>query len=260
MLMVISPAKSLDFESTLATTKFSQSVFLMQSQQLISEIRALSPVDLEQLMGISPQLASLNFHRFQDWKLPFETTNSRPAVLAFTGDVYQGLQATSLTEAQFDFAQGHLRILSGLYGLLRPLDLIQPYRLEMGTRFENTQGKNLYAFWGSQINQQLTKDLHQSGSNVLINLASNEYFKAVNAKQLLADVITPVFKDYKKGQYKVVSFYAKKARGLMTAYIIKNAINAPEAIKNFNVNGYYFSPEFSNETEWVFLRDEMLSG
>ncbi len=259
MLMVISPAKSLDFESPLATTRFSQSVFLSESQQLIDEVQALSPEDLEQLMGISPTLAKLNFHRFQDWTLPFESTNSRPAVLAFTGDVYQGLEATSLTEAQFDFAQGHLRILSGLYGLLRPLDLIQPYRLEMGTRFENTRGKNLYAFWGNLINRQLKKDIEQSGSNVLVNLSSNEYFKAVNSKQLTADVITPVFKDYKNGQYKIISFYAKKARGLMSSYIVRNELNEPEGIKDFNVNGYYFSSELSNEKEWVFLRDEMVS-
>ena len=259
MLMIVSPAKSLDFESTLATTKCSQSVFLSESQQLINEIQVLLPEDLEQLMGISSQLATLNYGRFQDWLLPFDATNARPAVLAFMGDVYQSLQAATFTDEQFNFAQGHLRILSGLYGLLRPLDLIQPYRLEMGTRFENSRGKNLYVYWGNQINQQLTEDLDQSGSNILINLASNEYFKAVNSRQLSGKVITPVFKDYKGGRYKVISFYAKKARGLMASYIIKNAINEPEGIKNFDAAGYYFSLESSNDKEWVFLRDDPAS-
>ena len=251
MLMLISPAKSLDFESPLATETFSEPDFLAHSQVLVDELRELSPPDIQKLMKISPQLADLNFGRFLNWQAPFTPNNARQALLAFTGDVYQGLDAGSLSEADFAFAQQHLRILSGLYGLLKPLDLMQAYRLEMGTKLANSRGKNLYEFWGTVI----TDALNAQGSDVLVNLASNEYYKSVKAKQLNAQVVTPVFKDWKNGQYKIISFYAKKARGLMAAYIIKNRIEDVEQLKAFDVNGYYFSPESSKANEWVFLRD-----
>lgn len=251
MIIVLSPAKSLDYESELPTTTHTTPSFLDESQQLIEQLRKLTPPDIESLMKISPKLADLNFGRFLNWQQPFDLENARQAAFAFTGDVYQGLDATTLTEKQLDFAQKHVRILSGLYGLLKPLDLMQPYRLEMGTKFENDRGKNLYEFWG----ETLTQAINQESPDVLVNLASNEYFKAIKPKLLDAPVITPVFKDFKSGQYKIVSFYAKKARGLMTAYIIKNKITKAEKIKNFDTDGYYFSPEQSNEKEWVFLRD-----
>lgn len=252
MLVLLSPAKSLDFESKLATDMHSQPAFLDDSQQLIDELRELTPPDIESLMKISQKLADLNFGRFLNWQKPFTPENARPAALAFTGDVYQGLDAPSMSEADYAFAQKHVGILSGLYGLLKPMDLIQPYRLEMGTKFANSRGKNLYEFWGDK----LTKAINQQESETVVNLASNEYFKAVKKKQLKASLITPVFKDYKNGQYKIISFYAKKARGLMAAYAVKNRINDAEKLKSFDTDGYYFSPEQSNACEWVFLRDE----
>ena len=255
MILVISPAKSLDYESPVPTKKFTQPDFLDDSQQLIEEVRELSPPEIESLMKISPKLADLNFGRFLNWQQPFNCDNAKQAVLAFKGDVYVGLAAETFSEADFDYAQKHLRILSGLYGLLRPLDLMQPYRLEMGTRFENSRGKNLYAFWGDKITDKLNAELKQQQSDTLINLASNEYFKAVKKKQLKAEIITPQFKDWKNGQYKMISFYAKKARGLMSAYIIQNQLTDAEQIKAFDTDGYYYSPEQSTATDWVFLRD-----
>lgn len=255
MLIVISPAKSLDFTSPLATEKFSQAAFLSHSQQLINELRTLNPPALERLMKISPALATLNMQRFIDWQTPFTPDNARQSLLAFTGDVYQGIDAQSFTEIDFTFAQQHLRILSGLYGLLKPLDLIQAYRLEMGTAFANQRGKNLYQFWGDIITDALNQALQEQGDNLLINLASNEYFKAVNVKKLQAEIITPVFKDAKAGQYKIISFHAKKARGMMSAFIIKNQIKTIEQLKQFNYAGYYFSEAQSKKNELVFLRD-----
>lgn len=255
MLMLISPAKSLDFDSPLATTRFSQPDFLDHSQQLVDELRALSPPQIEQLMGISKTLANLNFGRFLDWQPPFTPANARQALLAFTGDVYQGIAAAGFDEHDFAFAQQHLRILSGLYGLLKPLDLIQPYRLEMGTAFANSRGKNLYQFWGDVITGAVQQALDQQGDAVLVNLASNEYFKAVNARRLKARVITPVFRDLKGGRYKVVSFYAKKARGMMAAYVIRNRLQQAEALQAFDQGGYYFCPAASSDSEWVFQRD-----
>ncbi len=257
MIIVISPAKSLDFESPLPTQKFSQPAYLEQSQELIEQLQELAPQDIASLMKLSDKLATLNYNRFQDFKRPFNTDNARPAVLAFTGDVYQGLDANSFNEDDFNFAQNHLRILSGLYGLLKPLDLIQPYRLEMGTKFENTRGKNLYEFWGDAINDEINQTLDTKNNPVLVNLASNEYFKAAKEKQVNHRVVTPVFKDRKNGEYKIISFFAKKARGLMTRYIIENRITAVEGLKDFNVDGYYFSKKQSSENQWVFLRDSV---
>lgn len=252
MIILLSPAKSLDFESKLPTDTHSQPAFLDDSQQLIDQLRKLTPPDIESLMKISQKLADLNFGRFLNWQAPFTLDNARPAALAFTGDVYQGFDAASMNEKDYDFAQKHVGILSGLYGLLKPMDLIQPYRLEMGTKFVNNRGKNLYEFWGDKI----TDAINQQETKTVVNLASNEYFKAVNKKRLQATLVTPVFKDYKNGQYKIISFYAKKARGLMTAYAIKNRINEVEKLKSFDSDGYYFSPEQSKANEWVFLRDE----
>jgi uncharacterized protein len=256
MITVISPAKSLDFESKLATPKHSQPLFLEQSKALIEQLRHLQPQDIASLMKLSDKLATLNFDRFQNFSTPFSPTNARAAVLAFQGDVYQGMDAASFSTADFNFAQKHLRILSGLYGVLRPLDLIQPYRLEMGTRFKNNAGTNLYQFWADQLNQQIQSEVDQQKQKVLINLASNEYFKAVKAKQLSCRIITPQFKDFKNGQYKMISFFAKKARGYMSRYIIQNKIENPEALKAFDLEGYYYDPKSSSENDWVFLRDE----
>lgn len=255
MLMLISPAKSLDFDSPLLTEQYSQPDFLAHSQQLINVLQQLSPLDIERLMKISPALANLNMGRFLNWQQPFTPDNARQALLAFTGDVYQGMAASTFSEDDFAFAQRHLRILSGLYGLLKPLDLIQPYRLEMGTALANPHGKNLYAFWGNVITGAVMAALQQQQDDVLVNLASEEYFKSVNKAGLQARLITPVFKDLKNGQYKIISFHAKKARGMMAAYIIKNRLTEAESIKAFDRAGYYFSDAQSRGDQWVFLRD-----
>ncbi|MFT6625645.1 MAG: cytoplasmic iron level regulating protein YaaA (DUF328/UPF0246 family) [Cycloclasticus sp.] len=254
MFLVISPAKTLDFETPAHTQQHSLPAFLPDSEELIEQLKSLSPSDVSSLMGISEKLGALNSNRFLQWRVPFTPENSKQALLAFKGDVYEGLNANALSEEDLNWANQHLRILSGLYGLLKPLDLIQPYRLEMGTRFENLRGKNLYEFWGEHITQKINKEMASEQNPVLINLASNEYFKSIKAKQLTADIITPVFKDWKNDKYKIISFYAKKARGLMSAYIIKNRIKNPEDIKNFNTSGYAFCAEQSNGNEWVFLR------
>ncbi|MEH6548491.1 MAG: peroxide stress protein YaaA [Pseudomonadales bacterium] len=255
MLMVISPAKTLDFDSPLVSRQKSQPRFLSQSEQLIKQLRPLAPHDVSSLMSISDKLGVLNYDRFQSWQPPFDLNNARQALLAFKGDVYTGMAAETFSADDFKFAQKHLRILSGLYGLLRPMDLIQPYRLEMGTRFENTAGKNLYEFWGDSLTQNMNKDVKGAGDEVLINLASNEYFKAVKPKQLKARVVTPEFRDLKNGQYKMISFYAKKARGMMAAYIIRNRINEPDAIRGFDSAGYVFNEGLSVGDKWVFSRD-----
>ncbi len=254
MLIVISPAKSLDFENDPCTNQFTQSDFLEHSEELMQTLRQKSKEELSKLMSISAKLADLNYDRNQNWQGPFDLKNAKQAVLAFKGDVYVGLAAETYTQADFDYAQQHLRILSGLYGLLRPLDLIQPYRLEMGTRMENTRGKNLYQFWDDRITNTLNDLMENHEEKVLVNLASNEYFKAVKSKQLNVPVITPVFKDFKNGKYKVISFLAKKARGWMTSYIIKNRLEQVEDIKGFDVEGYTYNEELSSEQEWVFTR------
>jgi cytoplasmic iron level regulating protein YaaA (DUF328/UPF0246 family) len=257
MLLLISPAKTLDFETPAPTTEFTQADFLKQSKQLISELRELAPHDISNLMSISDKLGLLNFDRFANWKTPFKPSNAKQALFAFQGDVYTGMQAESFSEEDIQFAQQHLRILSGLYGLLRPLDLMQAYRLEMGTSFANSCGKNLYEFWGDTITRAINKQLKELKSSVVINLASNEYFSAVKPKLLKAEIITPIFKDQKNGQYKIISFFAKKARGMMSAYIIQNRITEPEAIKQFNIAGYFFDEALSTEHEWIFKRDEI---
>nr|WP_283777662.1 peroxide stress protein YaaA [Sansalvadorimonas sp. 2012CJ34-2] len=255
-MIIISPAKTLDYETAPVTDINTQPDFLKHSQELIKQLKELSPTEIGKLMSISDKLAGLNAARYEAWKKPFNNKNAKQAVLAFKGDVYTGLDAETLTEKGFQFAQEHLRILSGLYGLLRPLDLMQAYRLEMGTKFANNRGKDLYAFWGDIITDALNAELEQQGDNVLVNLASNEYFKSIKSKQLNADIITPVFKDLKNGQYKIISFYAKKARGLMTRYIIDKKITKPASIKKFNYAGYSFNPEMSDNKQWVFTRDQ----
>ena len=255
MLTVLSPAKTLDFDAPAGTLNTTQPEFLARSAGLVEDARALSQEDIQALMGVSENIAQLNHRRFMDWGEPFELDNAKQAILAFKGDVYTGLEASTLTEAQLSFAQSHLRILSGLYGLLRPLDLMQPYRLEMGLKFVNRGGKNLYQFWGDSITKSLNSQLKNSRSKVLVNLASNEYFKSVQPKALDADVVTPVFKELKGDQYKVISFFAKKARGQMTRFIIDNALNEPEAIKGFKTDGYRYNKAESSAREWVFTRE-----
>ena len=216
--------------------------------------RTLSATDLSALMSISPKLADLNHGRFAQWSLPFTTDNAKPAALMFNGDTYAGLEASSFTEGDLNFAQQHLGILSGLYGVLRPLDLIQPYRLEMGTRFSNPRGPNLYAFWGDRIAQTLNEWTQQHTHKTLINLASKEYFTSVCTEALNAEVITPVFKEVRDGKPKIISFFAKRARGMMARYLVCNRIEDPEDLKAFADGGYGFAPELSSKTEWVFTR------
>lgn len=256
MLFVVSPAKNLDYDTPVPVKKHTKALLLKESELLIPDLKTLAPQDLSKLMSISDKLGVLNYDRYQDWSLPFTTKNARQAAFAFKGDVYIGLDAYSMEEDDMAFAQQSMRILSGLYGLLRPLDLIQPYRLEMGTKFKNERGKDLYEFWGDKITAELNKQLKKNNSDTLINLASNEYFKSVKPKLLNAEIITPVFKDWKNGEYKMISFFAKKARGLMSAYIIKNRIETPEELKSFNLEGYRYSKSLSESNKWVFTRKQ----
>ena len=255
MLAIISPAKTLDFESAVKNFPVSQPHFTDYSEQLIEVCRKLSPQDLSSLMSISDKLAGLNAARFAEWTKIHNENNSRAALFAFKGDVYTGLDADSLSEDDVAFAQSHLRMLSGLYGLLKPLDLMQPYRLEMGTKLANPKGKDLYAFWGNVITQAVQQAIDEQGDNVLINLASDEYYKSVKENQLKAKIIKPVFLDNKSGKYKVISFYAKKARGLMCRYLIQNRLTDIEQLKEFDLGGYWFDSASSTETEFVFKRD-----
>lgn len=255
MLLLISPAKTLDFETPPITNVATQPEFLQHSQLLINELKKLSPDAVADLMGISEKLGELNAQRFLNWHLPFTAKNAKQAVLAFKGDVYTGMCAENFNKQDFTFAQKHLRILSGLYGLLKPLDLIQPYRLEMGTAFKNARGKNLYEFWGDTLTDQINQELVHIKKNVVVNLASNEYFKAVNTRRLNAEIITPVFKDWKNGQYKIISFFAKKARGIMSSYIIQQKLKNSEAMKEFTLGGYVYNERMSSAREWVFTRN-----
>ena len=254
MLTVISPAKTLDYETAPTTEAFTQPSQLSQSRKLIRRLRELGSDDLARLMSISGNLAELNQARFKQWKTPFKPDNARQALFAFKGDVYLGLEAYSLDRDGIEFAQQHLRILSGLYGILRPLDLMQPYRLEMGTRLDTDQGSNLYQFWNGRLTQNLNKELRQSGAGTLVNLASNEYFKAIKPKQLKAQIITPAFREYRNGEYRFIQFFAKKARGLMARFIIDQRIDEAAGLKDFDYEGYGYSADLSNDDEWVFTR------
>lgn len=256
MLIVISPAKKLDYSSPVTAKNHSQPALLDHSAELLQGLKKLSPQDVCALMGLSDNLGALNYERFQAWDRPFTEDNAKPAILAFKGDVYKGLDAESMTEKQLEWAQDHLRILSGLYGLLRPMDLMQPYRLEMGTKFANQRGKDLYQFWGNIITDEINSLLSNAKSPVLLNLASNEYFKSVQQKNIAGRIVTPVFMDKKGDKYKIISFYAKKARGLMSAFIIKNKITAVDGIKKFNVDGYSFNSAMTDGDSWVFTRNQ----
>jgi len=252
MKIVVSPAKSLDLETPIPTNRVSDALFLEQSQKLSNVLKKKSPKKLSDLMSISTSLADLNWQRNQEWNLPFTKENARQAVYAFKGDVYIGLDAYSLAEEKLPLLNESLRILSGLYGILKPFDLMQAYRLEMGTRLKIGTKNNLYQFWGDKVTKALNEEMKDG--EVLVNLASTEYYKVIKPKLLKAPVITPIFKDYKNDKLKVISFFAKKARGMMVRYIIDNTINDPEEMKNFTTDGYAFSEEFSSETEFVFVR------
>jgi cytoplasmic iron level regulating protein YaaA (DUF328/UPF0246 family) len=256
MIIVLSPAKSLDYETPPHVKKHTIPDFVDDAAELIGGLRRLSPQQISTLMDISDPLAQLNFQRYAEWSTKFDTRNAKQAVLAFNGDVYEGLDAKTLSSADLDFAQKHVRVLSGLYGLLRPLDLLQPYRLEMKTRFANARGKDLYAFWGERITQALNAQLKKNAgaARVLVNCASGEYFKSVKPRLLDAPVITPVFEDWKGGRYKIISFHAKRARGLMARFAVENRLDAPEQLKGFDAEGYAFDAEASNDSTYVFRR------
>ncbi|OSI11007.1 peroxide stress protein YaaA [Neisseria zoodegmatis] len=256
MLFVLSPAKNLNEKDPSPTSQYTQPELLTEAEKLMAELRPLSPQQLAELMHVSDKIALLNAERNSAWHTPFTPENAKQAVYMFNGDVYEGLDAVSLNETAISYLQNHVRLLSGLYGVLRPLDLMQPYRLEMGTPFANSRGKNLYEYWGGRIADTLNRTLAETGDNTLINLASQEYFKAVDTQKLNARIITPVFKDEKNGQYKIISFYAKRARGLMVRYAAEHAVTEPEQLKNFDYEGYAFNAATSNENEWVFLRKE----
>ena len=256
MIVVLSPAKTMDFETPPVVATTTRPAFLDQSQALIDRLRALSPAQIASLMGISDRLAASNAARFAQWAPPFTLDNAKQAVLAFNGDVYEGLAAATLTAADLDFAQGHLRLLSGLYGVLRPLDLIQPYRLEMGCRLANPRGKDLYAFWGERLVDAINADLTAAGADALINLASLEYFKAIRSPRLGAPVIEPVFEDWsvRERKFKIVSFYAKRARGLMARFIVAERLTRAAGLKDFAAEGYAYVDAASTATRWVFRR------
>ena len=253
MIIVISPSKTLDFSPNRFRTH-TQPRQLEQSQELIDRAQQFSPAELAELMKISDKLGQLNWQRYQDFQLPFSLKNAKQALLAFNGDVYAGIDANRYSKQDFVFAQKHLRILSGLYGALRPLDLIQPYRLDMGTRLQNKRGKNLYEFWGNQVTELLNQDLGHESAPILINLASNEYNKVVKPKTLKAQILTLTFKEYKSGVYKTIGVHAKRARGLMTDYLIRNRVTEVEPIKLFNRENYIFNESLSSEKQWVFSR------
>lgn len=256
MKILLSPAKSLDFNSQYPSLETTTAVFLEEANALVKKLQKLSSKKIGELMHLSTDLADLNYERFQQWESPIAPSeHNKPCVFAFSGEVYKGLDAPTLTAQELQKAQAQIRILSGLYGILKPLDLLFPYRLEMGTKFQVTPTKkNLYAFWGSKIAQQLNEEMKLAGENTIINLASNEYFKAVDLKTLKARVITPVFKEFKNGDFKIVMMYAKHARGAMARYILQNEIQAPEMLKVYDVDGYTFNVHLSTENEWVFTR------
>jgi len=260
MLITLSPAKTLDFDKHTLTRKHSTPIFLDDSSELVGCLREYSPKRLGTLMGMSDKLAALNHQRFSNWSFPFTPSNAKQAVLTFRGLAYEGLNADTYSAEDFTTAQKSLRILSGLHGILRPLDLIQPYRLEMGTRLKSSRGKDLYEFWGTKITEVINKDLKKSKEPVLVNLASGEYFKSIKSDMVEGRIVTPSFKEKKGKSYKLVSFFAKKARGLMTSYIIQNQLAQVEEIKAFNLEGYRFNTGLSSDDDWVFTRKSGVSG
>lgn len=254
MILVISPAKSLDYDSSIPNVESTLPRFVHRSAQLIKVLRNYSVADLSRLMSLSTQLSELNVKRNLSWSPSHNEQNSRPAIFAFNGDVYEGFNAYTMSFDATAYVQKHLRILSGLYGALRPLDLLQPYRLEMGTKLSNQKGRNLYEFWGDIIAKSLNEDIANSSSKALINLASEEYFKSVNAKLISVPIISPVFLDWSSGKYKVVSFHAKRARGEMARYIVDNQVTEGDLLRHFNVGGYIYDPSDSTLLRPVFKR------
>ena len=253
MLLLISPAKTLN-ETPTTLTDYTQPQLLEETDVLVKKMRTLNSVDIQALMKVSEKIADLNVERYQKFSLPFNLDNAKQAVLAFKGDVYQGLDAETLTKEELDFAQQHLGILSGLYGLLKPLDLMQPYRLEMGSKLKTPNGKNLYDYWDKTISLTINKLSEDTNSKALVNCASQEYFQAIDLKALVPQIITPVFMEHRKGENKIISFFAKKARGLMARYIIKNKITKKDDLKNFNSDGYVFNKELSSDNKLMFIR------
>jgi hypothetical protein len=254
MITLLSPAKSLNFDIEVAELPYTKPIFAKETIELVNHLKQLSVADIKKLMHVSDNIAHLNYDRYQNFKPAFKLPYAKPAALVFTGEVYKGLEAEKFNKNDWQFAQQHLRILSGLYGILKPLDIIQPYRLEMGTPFSFDHYKNLYAFWKEKVTQTLNKELKNQNTNYLVNLASNEYFKVIDKKTLSAQIITPVFKDNKNGTYKTIMMYAKNARGKMAAFIIKNKIINPEHLKAFDSDGYIFNQSLSSNTEWVYTR------
>lgn len=255
-MILLSPAKTLDFESTEISSVCTQPEFLKFSNDLIKGLSKLSSQEVGKLMNISPKLADLNTKRFQEWKNTHNQQNSKQAILAFKGDVYEGLRAWEFDKADFSYSQKHLRVLSGLYGLLKPLDLIQPYRLEMGTVYANPRGKDLYAFWGNTLANSINQELKKNKKKFVINLASQEYFKAAQSSKIEGEIIAPTFLDEKNGKYKIISFYAKKARGYMANFLIKNKITDPQELCTFDQHGYQYSKSDSTREKPVFHRAE----
>ena len=255
MIILLSPAKTLDYETPVPLQTHSISGHLGQSEELIKELRKKDPHDLSKLMWLSEKLANLNFERNMNWQRPTVLSEeARQAIFAFKGDVYTGLSVYSLKKADIKFLNKHVRILSGLYGILKPLDLMSPYRLEMGTKLKNSKGKDLYEFWGSDITESINKSISSHKNKTILNLASVEYFSSVKQQALDGKVVSPVFKDYKNGKYKIISFFAKKARGLMTRYVVENQIDSPKNISGFNYDGYKYSKQESTDQNPVFLR------
>lgn len=254
MKIIISPAKKIESNITSNNIDYSAPNFLKESKKLVEILKEFSPDDLSQLMNISKSLGLLNADRYLNWSLPFNQSNSKQAILCFKGDVYKGINTDDFNNDDFEYAQSSLRIISGLYGILKPLDLIMPYRLEMGTKLNNAMGNNLYKFWGDILSDHLSKEILDDNNNCLINLASNEYSKAIKINKIKVPVITPIFKDYKNGKLKVISFYAKKARGNMCRYIIKNKINTYDQLYAFNEEGYVFNEELSSLSDFVYIR------
>ena len=254
MLTILSPAKKLSHECFARTQNYTTPTFLNESQALVDILRRKKPIDLQNLMGISDKLSVLNWERFQNWKLPLDKSNAKEAIYHFQGDTYSGLNTEELSSGEITFAQKNTRILSGLYGVLKPLDLILPYRLEMGTKLKNNKGNSLYQFWGDTLSKFITNELKSHSAKVLINCASVEYFKSLNNNSLEADVITPHFKELKNGNYKIISFFAKKARGMMARFIIKNKIQEPSKILQFDYAGYQYNEQLSSPLNPVFTR------
>ncbi|MDX9848204.1 MAG: peroxide stress protein YaaA [Tenuifilaceae bacterium] len=254
MIIILSPSKTLDSIKVKEQPNATQPNFLAQSEIIVERLRRLTIDDLKELMGISPTLARLNFERYLKWQLPFDEKNSHPALLTFKGDVYEGIDVKDFTKDDLAFAQQTVRILSGLYGVLKPLDLMQPYRLEMGTKIEINKDSNLYEFWQKTLTDHFNKLLASDTENTLVNLASNEYSKAINIKKLKGNVITPVFKEQKGNELKTIAIFAKRARGLMTRFAIKNRLDKVEHLKTFAEEGYVFSPLQTKGSTWVFVR------